>query len=224
MAISKRVQGSEKVTRAFPIPSVALCLILMLAGGCLNPPQYTYQRYDEQGTAAFQRGDLAASEQAFDQALVNAQRGPFLDKEVSTALFNLGRVKRLLCKDAEAEQLLRQSKDVGEKAWGPESPLVSRRLLELAKLYYNQDRFNEAVTLMQRGVPIAEKQDVAHLTPAGLAYTLDIYADALRKTNRESEAQVVEDRAKALRTRPDYSALREKAWRAQEGECKGRKR
>ncbi|MGZ8225216.1 MAG: tetratricopeptide repeat protein [Methylococcaceae bacterium] len=215
------MQDPEKMTRAFLIRLVGLSLLLVLASGCMSP-YYLYQGFNEAGTAAFQRGDLAATEQAFHQALASAESISFSREEpVATALLNLGRVKRVLCKDAEAEQLLRRSLQVGEKVWRPESPVNGRRFFELAKLYYNQDRFTEAVPLMERGAANLNEREITHLTPAGLAYDLAVYADALRKINRESDAQGVEARLKVVRARADYSALREKAWWAEEATCKG---
>lgn len=214
--------------RASMLPSLFLLGIavsLLLVGGCANPVvSQTYSIYTVQGHGAFDRGDLAGAEQAYDRALVNTRIGRLSDEDVATALYNLGRVKRFLCKDDEAEQLLRDSIEVGGKAAGLDNPRMSQRYLELARLYYDQERYKESVPLMERGLRIAEKLDVEKTHPAAYAHTLDQYADALRKINRESDAQVIESKVKALRARADLS----REWESQrwifQRDCKGQNR
>lgn len=202
-----------------------LCLSLLAFSACANPiNQRTYMNYLDRGNGAFNKGDLANAEEAYRRALINAQVGHLSDEELAIALYRLGRVKRFLCKDEEAENALRDSIEAGRKTAVPDNPYMGQRYLELARLYYDQERYKEVVPPMEKGLSILEKLNVEKTDPAAYAYTLDQYADALRKTNRESEAQAIEARVKALRTRGDLSQMWEKQrWQFQR-ECKGQKK
>lgn len=228
MDFPKRLQGSEQVTRTPIVAAVSLCFAVVLAGGCVplqfDDHQRAYRHYDEIGKHAYERGDRVAAEQAFQQAVVNAQLGRQLHEELSVALLNLTVVKRRLCKHNEAEQLLQQSLETGEKVWGPEHPNIGRRLFELGGFYYLQDRFAETASVMQRGVTIYEKRGLGGLDQAKVAYTLAQYIDALRKIKREAEAQAVDAKLNAVRSHRDYNRFREKAWESQDEECKAREK
>ncbi|MGZ8946146.1 MAG: hypothetical protein ACXW1W_12050 [Methylococcaceae bacterium] len=209
---------------------LGIAVSLLLVGGCANPVvSQTYSIYLGQGHRALDRGDLAGAEQAYYRALVNTRIGRLSDESVAVALYNLGRVKRFLCKDDEAEQLLRDSIEVGEKSASPDfgSPgfSMSQPYFELARLYYDQQRYKETVERMERAWPIVEKLGVEKTFPAVYAYTLEQYADALRKIDREHEAELVDAKVKSLRaSHPDLS----REWEVQQWEyireCKTQKK
>lgn len=81
-------------------------------------------------------------------------------------------------------------------ALGPEHPAVANALQNLAKVYFQQQRYGEADELYGRAVAIMEKS----LGPdhPDLAQTLDRYALLLEKTKRKSESSAMKARAKAI--------------------------
>lgn len=168
-------------------------------------------------------GHLSAAEQAYAAALLSAQRA-FAGPNLFTPYYHLGRVKRFLCKDDEAESLLRKSIEHGEKiqiAYEAFKGETTKAIFELARLYYDQERYSEVVPLMEKGFRMIEGMNVERKYPAAYAYALGQYADALRNTNRQSEAKVIEGKANALRARPDVRRDWAMILVEFERECKG---
>jgi tetratricopeptide (TPR) repeat protein len=58
---------------------------------------------------------------------------------------------------AEAEQLVRRSLAIREKALGPDHPDVAQSLLDLANLHLDQDKFTDVEPLLERALAIYEK-------------------------------------------------------------------
>lgn len=195
----------------------SLCLTLP-AVGCVTLEGNPYLSL---GLYEYRQGNLFAAEQAFQQALRSAQGGCDSDYCLSEASSNLAEVKRKLCKYKEMEQLLNQSLETGERVFEPEDPNIGQLLFMLGNLYYLQDRFAETTVVMKRGVPIYEKNGLKQFDQALIAHTLVQYADALRKTNREAEALVIDVKVNAARSHADYSKNREKVWEYNEKECLG---
>ena len=78
-------------------------------------------------------------------------------------------------------------------------------LNNLARLYHQQGKYNEAEPLYKRSLAIVEKA----LGPAHphLATSLENYAMLLRKTNREVEATRMEAHAEAIRAMHSQKGL-----------------
>ncbi len=99
---------------------------------------------------------------------------------------------------AEAEKLLLAA--VGEaESFGPQDVRLGASLNSLALLYNAQGKYAEAEPLFKRSLSIWEKA----LGPdhPNVATTLENYAGLLRETAREGEADKLEARAKAIRSK-----------------------
>src|SRR5262249_22474545 len=100
----------------------------------------------------------------------------------------------------EAEALFKRSRTILEKALGPNDPRVALgSLINLAVLYRDQGKYEEAEALYKRSLVILEEA----LGPEHphVASTLEGYVVVLRKMKRESEAKILEARAKAIRAK-----------------------
>ncbi len=93
--------------------------------------------------------------------------------------------------------LLQRALAIREKALGPEHPRVATGLNNLASLYRDQGRYDEAEPLHQRALAIFEKA----LGPdhPDVATTLENYAALLQEVGRDAEAEEMEARAEAIR-------------------------
>jgi len=91
------------------------------------------------------------------------------------------------------------------EAFGPQDPRLAISLNNLARLYHQQGKYNEAEPLYKRSLAIVEKA----LGPAHphLATSLENYAMLLRKTNREVEAARMEVHAEAIRAMHSQKGL-----------------
>jgi tetratricopeptide (TPR) repeat protein len=79
----------------------------------------------------------------------------------------------------------------------PDHPSTAATLNNLAQLYQAQGRYEEAEPLFLRALTIKEKA----LPPDHPSTNLENYASLLREMNLPREAQTLEQRAKAIRTR-----------------------
>lgn len=171
----------------------------VLLAACANPiNDATWSRYTREGNAAYAQGDLAVAEEAHRRALINARIGHLGPEREAMALHNLGLVKRDLCKLDEALEALSKAYELRDKNAGTPPQLLTGTVFELAQLHYEQRRFADAVTLMERGLPLVEKANVERSDPAAFAQVLLQYAEALRNVNRSADAQATQTRLDSL--------------------------
>jgi len=181
--------------------------MLVLLTSCANPlNQATYDRYFAQGREALHKGDLQVAEMAYYRALVNARVGHLGPAAEGASAYNLGLVKRSLCKPHEAEDLLRHALQLEETAPQPNSELMSKRLLELARLHYDRGQYSDTVNLIGRWLPVSAELGVEKSYPVDQADILEHYANALHKVGRADEAKKAEVHAKSLRSGEDAAA------------------
>ena len=182
-----------------------LAILWLAAGtlaGCGNPVNLrTAGIYHEQAEQAERAGDFVRAEQLYDRALLNARLAHAPDNVISGVQYNLGRMKGYQCKFAEAETLLAGALKLEEAVSGPDSGITTMRLFELARLNYDQERFEQAVPYYARGIVAVRKLGMETGDPIALANALDEYANALARTGRADEARSAESQAQVLRAR-----------------------
>src|SRR5207302_4365733 len=93
-------------------------------------------------------------------------------------------------KDAEAEELYQRSLAIEEKILDKDHPDVAETCYRLADLYRAQQRYAEAEPLYQRAMAILD----LHAEPGGGSgrWMRNGYAEYLRETKRETEAEQLE--------------------------------
>jgi tetratricopeptide (TPR) repeat protein len=138
-----------------------LLLGFALAAGACAYTEYrpTLERYRQIGSGAELRGDMAAAEQAYAQALQITREGQLGDQLEMVNLYELGRVKRNLGKLAESEQLLQQSLQLDARLsaaygrpWGAPTGYI---LAELAATYLEAGKLADGIAVLDRLEPIA---------------------------------------------------------------------
>ncbi len=145
------------------------------------------------------RSQWAQAGEAYQQAIDLAREHDLGPSATSAALYNLGRVTGFDGRDAEAEQHLRGALALERQASGPESALVCMRLMELARLHVDHDRFVQAAEYFVQGVKLARQLGVTHDDPIGFARVLDDYARALHGLGEPGEAAAIAVEAEQLR-------------------------
>ncbi|MFZ0312908.1 MAG: tetratricopeptide repeat protein [Candidatus Korobacteraceae bacterium] len=96
------------------------------------------------------------------------------------------------------EPLYRRALTIDEKALGPDSPEVAADLDALAWFYYQQEKYAEAEPLYRRALAIKEKWGAGLPAVADAAEDL---ADALRKLDRDAEAEAYDEQAARIRAK-----------------------
>ena len=93
---------------------------------------------------------------------------------------------------------------IHEQVQGPEHPETATTLHELARLYLNQGKYEQAEPLYQRALRIHEQvQGPEH---PETAITVQSYAYLLRLMKREREATLLEARFKVKEKKPGSSS------------------
>lgn len=99
---------------------------------------------------------------------------------------------------ADAENLFKEALEEAEKSKSENSQLALG-IYMFAQLYHAQSKYTEAEQLLKRSLEILEKTEgTEHID---VATTLETYADLLRKMERKDEAEKMESRARAIRTK-----------------------
>jgi tetratricopeptide (TPR) repeat protein len=141
----------------------------------------------------------------------NADAVPFYEKAInirekqglntSTVHNDLGAAYYRLNKYAEAERSYKKAIDICTEKLPNKCAMTFRNL---GKLYFTQGKYIEAEPLFQRAITIFEKGLDVEI-PARIVLVLEIYAELLRKTDREAEAVVMETRAKEIRAKTGFN-------------------
>jgi len=178
---------------------LSLAFIAALLVGCANPiNEHTAQRYYAAGEEALRNGNLGAARENFRRALINVQVGNLGPAYESQAAAKLARVEGNLCEYDEADRTFQYALNAKIKITGENSPATFPLRIELAQLAFDTDHFEKAVAYFESAFAIGGATLEAH-DPQDYAAMLDDYATALASTNNASQAEVVRNRANALR-------------------------
>jgi tetratricopeptide (TPR) repeat protein len=142
-------------------------------------------------------GRLAEAELLFRRALIIGEKGLGGDHPgVGATIQNLGILYATQQKYRDAEPLLKRALAINLKQYGGKHARTALTLKTLSSFYALQGQLGEAERLIQKSLSILEENRVHHGDPQ-LTATLEVFAAILRNTNREREAQEVEQRAQA---------------------------
>jgi tetratricopeptide (TPR) repeat protein len=154
--------------------------------------------YNEQGTAAYKRGDDTQAEQLLSAAVQEARQFDPADMRLARSLHNLATVYSSENKWAQAEATLKEALAVKEKALGPNNAEVARTLNNLGVIYFSQYEYKQAEDCYKRVLAIDDK-DLSATHPERIT-SLDNYALLMRRTGRDKEANELETKATGLRS------------------------
>lgn len=131
---------------------------------------------------------LTKAETIADQAYIDA-RGSHIEKEdASRITYHVALLKRDLCKLRDAEALLKEALTLEEQIQKGDRPEISKRLCELAHLYFEQGKYGEAVQSFKRCVRMVQRMGMERDSPAMFAYAVGEYVEALRKVDRAADS------------------------------------
>lgn len=182
-----------------------LAMTLVVLTGCSRDfGTSNMARYHDAGLRAEQLRDYQTAEEQYERALVWAGTEKVPPAMLSLNLYNLGRMKGHGCKFTEARELLLTSLAMEEQVSGPDSPQITRRLFELARLYHDRRHYAEALPYYAEGIAMIRKLKLEGDDPLNFGDALREYAAALRATgNSRAAAGAIAD-ADALQARyPD---------------------
>lgn len=114
--------------------------------------------------------------------------------------YELGRMTGYTCDFAEAEKLLREALQLEQSLPSPNVRNITIRLSELARITFDQGKYQEAVAFYGQAVPALEKQDILTSDPVGYANYLGDYATALDRNGEVDKAKQVRTQADSIRS------------------------
>ena len=150
------------------------------------------QRYDIQG-------DYTSAREQYGKALVDARLAGVDPATISMLTYNYGRTTGYTCHFEEAEKYLLEALNMEKNITGPESGVSTKRVFELARLYFDQGQYAKSAVYYANGIPLVEKLGAAQSDPIGLANAMDEYAVALANVGKTSDAATAKQRAAQLR-------------------------
>jgi len=183
----------------------ALILALAMLTGCGRDfSTSNMARYHDAGMRAEQNRDYQTAEEQYERALVWAGTEKVPPSMLSLSMYNLGRMKGHSCKFTEARELLLTSLALEEQTSGPDSPQITRRLFELARLYYDRRQYAEAQPYYAQAIAMLRRLGLEGEDPVNAGDALREYATVLRQSGNSRAAVGAIAEADALRARyPD---------------------
>lgn len=179
------------------IRALLLSLFVLAITGCYNPlNRVTADRYGQTCREAQASGRLDVAEEACRRALINVRIGHLGSEAESEELYNFSRVKLQLGKQAEAEELLKESLKVQEGLSPQNQAKIGRRLTNLAIVVGNQGRFKDAWPYLIRLLPISDQYTGQERIVVKTVFAK--YAEEYQKLGLKSEAVQLSDKAKSL--------------------------
>src|SRR5258705_1365961 len=111
---------------------------------------------------ALSRNDRAEAAVAFHAAIDVARSERGLDPEVVSALVHLGKLEQELGRPAEAERVLSEALETGERCFGAEHPSLGAVLNELSRLHIRQSHHARAEAMLERLLRITRAKGEQH--------------------------------------------------------------
>lgn len=142
-------------------------------------------------------GKITEAELLFHRSLaIGIKRFGAEHPTVGATMQNLGILYAMENKYLTAEQLLKQALEVNLKRFGFTHARTAHTLKTLASLYAIQGQMAQAERLIRASLTILEVTQVQQEDPQ-MRGTLEVFAAILRITNRDREAQEIEQHAQA---------------------------
>ncbi len=150
---------------------------------------------------ALSRNDRAEAAVAFHAAIDVARSERGLDPEVVSALVHLGKLEQELGRPAEAERVLSEALETGERCFGAEHPSLGAVLNELSRLHIRQSHHARAEAMLERLLRITRAKGEQHpdvaTALAGLALVKRALGDHAAAEQRFREALHIRESALA---------------------------
>jgi tetratricopeptide (TPR) repeat protein len=180
---------------------VIALLIMVVCSGCLTRKltRGHYLSYYEGGVAAIDAGDYKAAQKRFGRAYWYAQGGKLGAAAEAGALYNYALAVGQLGDFPQAEDCLKRTIALDEKADGKGGPRASMRLFELARLYQAWSKYELSRDAYEEAIPLAERYGVEKDDPINFATVLNDFAAILTKCGQESLAEAAKARAQMIR-------------------------
>jgi len=180
--------------------SVAYVLLVFLLTACAQDlTRHNAMRYYDLALRAEQAKDYAGAKEAYRRALINARDGEAPQAGISAATYGLGRMTGYTCDYATAEKLLREALELEQTLPNPVPGNLSKRLSELARLTFDEGKYQDSVAFYEQALPILEKLGAPRSDPIGYATYLEDYAFAMARNGSDDQAAQVRAKALAIR-------------------------
>ena len=174
--------------------SIMVCLVL-ISGCAHNINIHNAAKHAEAGDSAILRDDWDTARREYAQAAVNADLGRAPARARSVMYYEYARACGVTCHYELAEEYLHKSLKLDEESSGP----IHFPLIELARLYLDQGKYDQAVPYFERALPVVENLGAATIDPIGFAEFLEEYAIALDMSGRPTDSSILKDRSADIR-------------------------
>ena len=165
-----------------------------------------YQAFDYLGLQATRSGDYLMGRKLLQTALNLAMENAVAKAETARIRFNLARAAGFNCDFGQAEILFKASIDEEIEYVGANSPMLSSRYFELARLYADQHKYTLAIPYFERAIALLNDAAIAH-DPIGYARVLEDYARALQAESEKRKYHEIRARIEQLkRDNPEKQA------------------
>ncbi len=164
-----------------------------------------WEEFIGEGVTFLHAGKFVEAEKNFGEALEEAETFGTGDIRIGATLDYLAQVYVGQKEFAKAEKAMNKSIEIWEKGLTPEHPaygFVAERLAVLADIHSMQEKYVDAERLLRRALNMLFS--IYGPGHPEMAAPLDSYAELLRKTGREAEAEQMEKRANY--SRPMFTA------------------
>ncbi len=178
------------------IRKIILCTLALCLMSCASPiNRKNAEIYTRQGAIAMANNDWQTARRAFARAVVNANLGKVAPSTRAVLNYEYGRSLGATCFFDDADYYLKQAHELDEQTGGP----LYLSLVELARLYLDQEKFAEAATYYKQALPELDRHNIPQLGPIGYADILDETATTLAAIKQQTEASELTLRAQKIR-------------------------
>lgn len=196
---SSVAQGRKKLLIGLGVVSVVAMIGVSFFAGRVSTGDSSerYQKFDANGTTAFQAGRLEEAEYNFSQAVKIAEQNGIKDNQpLFESLINLAGVYQKEGKNELAEDLYKSTITRIELAEGKDSGNLAPVLIKLGKLYADTNRLQEAEATHERAKSIVESAfGSSHKM---MIDCLNGYAETKKKQGKMEHATKLQNQAQEI--------------------------
>lgn len=195
-ATTKLIRYTSRFFMVLAIVQLPMLLLGRLPYTLMHPRLGEWQQLHNEARIAESKSDWSSAESVY-RRLVKAEADGWVEHSIyNRSQFNLADVLAKQNKLAEAEKEYLVGIANVEQQEGLHSPFLVSPLFELAQVYGNQKKYDEAIKTFGRAVEISDKSPVAASTTISL---YESFSKTLNQAGRSQEAKDFADRALKLR-------------------------